>query len=355
TVTEKDVQSQNPRERRGSSLSDRSLAQLLEKLQPYQPQVIGLDLYRDFPIDPQQANLETYFQQNKRLIAVCEVGDADEYPGVRPPPGISAERLGFSDFPVDPDGVIRRQLLGMAKDEKSFCQTDTSFSFRVAQLYLAAKGIQTRRTSKRDLQIGSTVLKKIQSHTGGYHRLNVDAQGFQVLLNYRSSDSVAKQVTLTDILSNSLDAELPNLVKNRIVLIGTTARSFKDYFPTPDSTGQWPQKMPGVVIQAHMVSQILSAVLDQRPLLWWWPSWGESVWVWCWSLVGGALVWYFRTPLYLGLASGTAICTLCGACFFVLLQGGWIPLIPSAIALVATGASVVIYATFSNQEQQEIS
>jgi len=52
-----------------------------------------------------------------------------------------------------------------------------------------------------------------------------------VLLNYRSSDSVAEQVTLTDILSDSITAELPNLVKDRIVLIGTTAKSFKIIFP----------------------------------------------------------------------------------------------------------------------------
>jgi CHASE2 domain-containing sensor protein len=72
-----------------------------------------------------------------------------------------------------------------------------------------------------------------------------------------------------------IDAELPNLVKGRIVLIGTTAESFKDSFPTSYRASQRSQKMPGVMIQAHMVSQIINAVLEQRPLLWWWPSWGE--------------------------------------------------------------------------------
>jgi CHASE2 domain-containing sensor protein len=190
TVTEKDVQNQNPQERRGSSLSDRALAKLLEKLQPYQPQVIGLDIYRDFPVDPNYGDLKTHLQHNERFIAVCEVGGANEHSGTRPPPGVPKERLSFSDFPVDPDGVIRRQLLGMAKDEKSFCQTETSFSFRMAQLYLAAKGIQSKRTLEGDLQIGNVVFKKLQPHTGGYHQL--DALGFQVLLNYRSADSGGK-------------------------------------------------------------------------------------------------------------------------------------------------------------------
>lgn len=348
TVTEKDVQNQNPQERRGSSLSDRALAKLLKKLQPYQPQAIGLDIYRDFRVDPKQADLEIYLQQNERLIAVCEVGGADDRPGIKPPPEIPKNRLSFSDFPVDPDKVIRRQLLGMAKDDKSSCTTDTSFSFRVARNYLAAKGLQYKRTPEGDLQIGSVVFKKLEPDTGGYHEL--DALGYQVLLNYRSSDSVAEQVTLTDILSDSITAELPNLVKDRIVLIGTTAKSFKDYFPTPYSAGQWSQEMPGVVIQAHMVSQILSAVLDRRPLLWWLPQWGETLWVWSWSLVGGIIVWHFRSPLRLGLANGAALGTLYGFCFVLLLKGGWVPLVPSAIALVVTGGSVVAYAVSQNRQ-----
>jgi CHASE2 domain-containing sensor protein len=346
TVTEADVQKQKLKERR--SLSDAALAQLLKKLQPYQPQVIGLDIYRDFPVDPKQADLETYLQ-DEHFIAVCEVGGENDYPGVGPPPGIPEKRLSFSDVPVDPDKVVRRQLLGMAPDRKSFCATDISFSFRVALTYLAAKGIQYKFTPEGNLQIGSVVFKRLEADTGGYQQLN--ALGYQVLLNYRSSDSVAQQVPLYDILSGSLDAELPNLVKERIVLIGTTAKSFKDYFPTPYSAGHWSGELPGVVIHAHMVSQILSAVLDERPLLWWFPAWGEMLWIWGWSLVGGVLVWRWRSPLHLGLASSAALGTLYGICFILLLKGGWVPLVPSALALVATGGSVVAY-TVSQTRQQ---
>lgn len=345
TVTEADVQKQNLKERR--SLSDAALAKLLKKLQPYQPQVIGLDIYRDFPVDPKQADLETYLQ-DEHFIAVCEVGGED-YPGVGPPPGIPENRLSFSDLPVDPDKVVRRQLLGMAKDPKSFCSPDTSFSFRVALTYLSAQGVQYKFTPEGNFQIGSVVFKKLEVDTGGYQQLN--ALGYQVLLNYRSSDSVAEQVPLYDILSGSLDAELPNLVKDRIVLIGTTAKSFKDYFPTPYSADYWSGELPGVVIHAHMVSQILGAVLDQRPLLWWLPQWGEILWIWGWSLVGGVLVWCCRSPLHLGLASSAALGTLCGLYFVLLLKGGWIPLVPSALVLVATGGSVVAY-TVSQIRQQ---
>ena len=339
TVTEKDVQNQNPQERRSASISDRSLAKLLEKLQAHQPQVIGLDIYRDFPVDPKYKNLATHMKQNQRFIAVCEVGGSDEHAGTRPPAGVPDNRQGFSDIPVDPDKVIRSQLLEMAVDPKSFCATDTSFSFRVAQAYLAAKGIKSQLSPEEDLRMGSVTLKKLETDAGGYQQ--IDARGYQVMLNYRASQVVAKQVTLSEILSDRISPQLPHLVKNRIVLIGTTAPSFKDYFPTPYTAGQASQEMPGVIIQAHMVSQIVSAVLDRRPLLWWLPNWGEIIWVWSWSLVG-ILTGYIRSSFRLVLAGIAAILILGGLCFILLLKGGWIPLVPSVLALVI-GIGVMAY------------
>ena len=192
TVTEKDIQYQNIKEMR--SLSDRALTQLLKKLQPDQPQVIGLDIYRNFAVDPNHADLKTYLQ-DQRFIAVCEVGEND-YKGIGHPPEIPQDRISFSDLPVDSDRVIRRQLLGMAPDPKSFCSTDTSFSFHVALSYLSSLGIEyklipeNKPIPERDWQIGNVVFKKLELDAGGYQQLN--ALGYQVLLNYRSYNYVAK-------------------------------------------------------------------------------------------------------------------------------------------------------------------
>jgi CHASE2 domain-containing sensor protein len=358
TVTEKDVQNQNPQERRGSSLSDRALVKLLEKLQSYQPRVIGLDIYHDFPVDPNHAELETHLHQNQRLIAVCKVSDPNK-PGISPPPGFPADQLGFTDVVTDNDGILRRHLFYLTPVAADPCQTPYSFNLQLALAYLAEQGILLDFTDQGYLHLGTTIFKPLEKSTGGYQQL--DETGHQVLLNYRSSHSVAQQVTLTDILNDSIN---PNIVKDRIVLIGTTAESFKDYFSTPYSTGQWSQEMPGVVIHAHMVSQILSAVLDRRPLLWWWPSWGETLWIWGWSVVGGVMVWHLRSrsrvrlaqsPLYLGMASGAALVTLYGLCFVLLLKGGWVPLVPSALALAVTGGGVVAYTAFVDREKQYIS
>ncbi|PSB56723.1 hypothetical protein C7B79_31855 [Chroococcidiopsis cubana CCALA 043] len=341
-VTEADVQKQKLKEK--LSLSDATLAKLLAKLRPHHPKVIGLDIYRDFPVKSNQQHLLTYLQDH-RFIGVCEVERAnddnpgeDAYPGIGSPPEIPKNRLGFSDFVFDRDRVIRRQLLFMDINPKSSCATNVSFSFQVARAYLAGIGIQPQRTGK-GWQLGNAVFRQLEANTSGYRHL--DALGYQILLNYRAADPIAKQVTLSEILSGSLDAQLPSLVKERIVLIGNTARSFKDYFPTPYSSDNESEELPGVAIHAHMVSQILSAVLDDRPLLWWLPLWAENFWVWGWALVGGILGWQWRSPLQLGLAIAVALSILSGLCFVLLLKGGWLPLVPAAIALAI--ASVVTY------------
>ncbi len=358
TVTEADIQAQ--KQRQGGSLSDGALAQLLNKLGQFKPRVIGLDIYHDLPVisipnrdlyrtnaptidrvthQPREdgshsrnnyKDLATRLHSNEQIIAVCRSSEPENNnPGVKPPPEIPPERLGFSDVVVDPDRIVRRHLLALTPNPASACTASYAFSFQLAVRYLEAKGILLKFTPEGYLQLGSIVFKPLSAHTGGYQ--NIDARGHQVLLNYRSTQNIAPQVTLTQVLNGQLN---PNSVKDRIVLIGTTAESFNDYLSTPY------QEMPGVLIQAQMVSQILSAVLNQRPLLWVFSWWGEALWIWGWSLVGGILAWRLRA-LHLGLTVTAALGTLYGLCFGLLTQGCWVPLVPSALALAATSGTVV--------------
>lgn len=341
-VTEADIQKQKE-----WPLSDETLAKLLTKLEKYQPRVIGLDIYRDLPVGSEQASLAPHLL-NPRLIAVCETSAANKI-GIPPPLKIPNDRLGFSDVVVDPDGILRRHLLYITTDSTSPCTANYAFSLQLAYHYLAVEGIQPQEHPKQYLQLGNTVFKPLTTQTGGYRML--DARGHQLLLNYRSSASIAEQVTLSDMLDGRFD---PNLVKNRIVLIGVTAASVHDDFSTPYSAEIWPrQKLPGVLVQAQMVSQILSAVLDGRPLLWVWPAWGEILWIWGWSLVGGTISWGlgWRPLLRLGLAV-VMLGSLYGFCFVLLLQGGWVPLVPSAFALaISAGSIVVAYTAFQTKRQ----
>ncbi|MDJ0595653.1 MAG: CHASE2 domain-containing protein [Pleurocapsa sp. MO_226.B13] len=335
TITEDDVQSQLGAERGALSLSDRSLNRLLAKLEQAQPRVIGLDIHRDFPVGEKYPDLVTRMQQSAHFFVVCLYGN----PGVPPPPEVPLERQGFNNALLDPDTIIRRHLLAVSSS--SPCQNKYSFNWQLATHYLAETGIHPQITRKNYLQLGETIFKTLETNTGGYQ--NLDASGHQILLNYRSTPKIAQTVTLQELFG---DRFLPELVKDRIVLIGTTAPSFRDHnWRTPYSTGNWSVRtMSGVEIQAHMVSQILSAVLDARPLIWWLSKPREVIWIGFWSLTGGLLVWRFPSPLSAILGVGVAASLLYISCWILLiLNGGWLPLVPSILVLVATGSSIAIY------------
>ncbi|VEP14382.1 conserved membrane hypothetical protein [Hyella patelloides LEGE 07179] len=345
TVTEADVQNQPLQERLGTSISDRSLAELLQKLQSHQPRVIGLDIYREFLLDNGRTDLIELIQNEDSLITVCEVGteEQNQRSGTRPFYGVPEERVSFSDFPVDTDGVIRRQLLGMATDPNSVCTADIAFSLRIAQTYFEPEGKEIERNPQGDLQIGDTILKKLDSQAGGYHQ--VDDLGYQLLLNYRASPGVAKTVTLSDILSGKLDKQLPNLVKDRIILIGTTAPSFKDYHFTSNRTAEQPE-IAGVIVHAHMVSQILSAVRDDRPLLTWLPEWGEVILLWGCSLVTGFWFFYLISSVYRGIAVTTTLLVIPGIGYILFLKGIWLPIAASVLVVVTMAGTIVFWTTF---------
>lgn len=334
TITENDVQSQPVAERGAASLSDRSLYQLLVKLEQSQPRAIGLDIYRDFPVGKEYQDLVTRMRHSDRFFAICNYGN----PGVLPPPEVPPQHQGFNNVLLDFDDILRRHLLAVSA--ASPCQSKYSFSWQLATRYLADEGIKSQTTPDKYLQLGTTIFKTLEKNTGGYY--NINSNGHQVLLNYRASSQIAETVTLQKVLSDRFN---PDLAKNRIVLIGTVAPSFKDRSWHTPYTGSRVsvQTMTGVEIQAHMVSQILSAVLDNRPLIWWLPKLGETFWIFGWSLVGGLLAWRLQLPRSI-LLGGVAVGVLYGSCWGLLvLRGGWLPLIPSALALVTTGSSLAIY------------
>lgn len=341
TITEEDVQSQPPEQRRGS-LSDQSLAELLEKLESYQPRVIGLDIYRDYPAGKTVPALTKQLQHD-RLVAICKVSDPQaERAGVAPPPEVATEQLGFSDLVLDPDNIVRRQLLALTPPPSSPCTATYAFSVQLALRYLAAQNIMLQFMPDGAWQMGKARFQPIEARTGGYQ--GIDAWGYQILLNYRSYRSpkeMVPQVTLNQVLT---DQVAPSAIKDRIILIGTTAESFQDYSLTPFQTNQGNiQKIPGVILQAQMVSQLISAALEGRPLLWTW-SWQEIVWIAGWTVLGGGLAWAIRRLRYWVIALGLAAISLYGFCLVLFIQAaGWIPLVPAAIALVSS--SVVTHIT----------
>ncbi|MEH2194496.1 MAG: CHASE2 domain-containing serine/threonine-protein kinase [Nostoc sp.] len=346
-LTEKDIQKWN------WPLSGELLERLLGKLEEYQPRAIGLDIFRDLPVQPGHEKLLQRLQQSDIIIPICKHSDSgSNNPGIAPPQGIEAERVGFNDVVEDTDATIRRNLLLVSAEKSDSCQSTYSFSLQLALKYLEVGGIQPEFTPKKELRLRDTIFKPLKSNAGGYQK--ADTNGYQILLNYRSGHEIAQQVTITQVLQNQVK---PDLVKDRIVLIGSTATSLNDIFNTPFATGKSDNsgKMAGIEIHAHSASQILSAVLNKQPLFWFLPEWGKVLWIWGWTVVGGLLVSRIQHPLGLGLAGATALAVLFGGNFVIFTQAGWFPVVPPALGLVFTAGSVLAYSSYkTKQEQQEI-
>ena len=340
TVDEADIQYQKQKKIHTRwSLSDRALAQLLDKLEEYEPKAIGLNIYRDFPIDEDLLNLANRFHRDKRLIAVCKVSAiTDGSHGIAPPPEFPKERHSFSDIVADIDGVPRRQLLFMNPPLNSPCTTEYAFSYMLAKKYFNLQGYsQPKFNTNGSLQIDNFVLKRLSSPSSSYQK--VDTAGYQVLINYRSLPSltdIAPQVSLRDILDDKIALKSIDNVKNRIILIGVTAPSASDWkIPYSDRGLSGKQRIAGVFIEAHMLSQILSLIEDNRPLIWWWSEWLETFWIWAWCLIGGIVSWYIWQPLNLTLAISTALLVLFSICFTILMSAAWIPLVPPALGFIS--------------------
>jgi CHASE2 domain-containing sensor protein/tRNA A-37 threonylcarbamoyl transferase component Bud32 len=329
--------------------SDRVINQLLDKLNQNQPAAIGLDIYRDLPLEPGNAELVTNLQLTDNIIAVCKSGSGDRDRGVAPPKEVPVDRLGFSDIVVDGDSVVRRNLLTLTPAPNSACPAQYSFSFQLALQYLAKQGIKLEKTPQEYWKLGNTTFTPINSDTAEYQ--NIDARGYQILLDYRSP-KIAEQINLTDVLKGNFD---PKLVKGKVVLIGVTASSGNDFLYTPYSKGQRQDlRMPGVVVHAQAVSQILSSVLDNKSLFWAMPGWAEVPWIFVWSLVGGVIAWRLRNPLAIAGLEAAATAGLLGIGIVLFAGLGRVPLIPPAIALLLTGASVASYKGYKNSSSVEL-
>ncbi|MGB3615242.1 MAG: CHASE2 domain-containing protein [Elainellaceae cyanobacterium] len=319
------------------SLSNQALAALTETLQPFEPQSVGLDLYRPNGLQLQPSEFDL------PVFAICKVPAAEggDPHGVEPPPDMPLNQIGFSDFVADDDGILRRQLLAIKNlSPTSRCTTSNAFNLLLSLYYLQdAEGIAYKLTPDQEFQFGDVVLKRLTPNAGGYH--NVDASGYQLLLNYRhhrSPDDIAPTLPLRHVLSGEVPPASIEKLKGRIVLVGITALTSGDTWVSPYSKVQpdVERRIPGVVMQAQMVSQVLSAVLDGRPLVWWWPEWLEIVWMGGWVAVGAVLASMRWGNLQLIVATGLSLAALTIISYGLFLYGGWVPLIPPAIALVMT-------------------
>ncbi|MEM6255231.1 MAG: CHASE2 domain-containing protein [Cyanobacteria bacterium P01_D01_bin.156] len=320
----------------GYPLPDEVLAMAINQLRPYNPRVIGLDIFR--PEAAPNTLLGEAFQDNN-VVALCSFGQGGgNQGGIAPPPELPETQVGFSNVVVDPDGVLRRQLLFAQPDTTNPCTSRTSLAMLTTLHYLDADGIQLETVSDRLLRLGDATLTPLETGSGGYQ--GIDARGFQLLLRYGGVQP-EQRITLSELLRGETNWET---LENYAVVMGMSAPDSNptDYFVTPLGAKAWSQtKIPGIDIHAQTINYLLAAALDNGALLKSTPVWADWLWIAGGALIGCGLTVKRRTwPLWL-LSLGLTTLALYGVSWWLFAMGWWVPLVPGTLALLSGSGTAV--------------
>jgi len=353
-ITEKDL-----REQQQWPLADRELAKLLTLIKKQQPRAIALDIYRDLPVEPGYDELVKVFRSTPNLIGIKKVVGSAMGAVVNPPP-VLAElgQVTMNDLIIDADGKSRRSLLSVEKGDEVIL----SLGAESALQYLAAEGIELEVVDpdQQILKLGAATFQPLPGDAGGY--VGADAGGYQILMlsELRNLGQRFPIVSLTDVLQNKIP---PDLLRDRIVMIGVTAESAGDLFFVPRRNG-WLNRSfvtaSGVEIHADIANQILRATLDRQPLIQTWSEPWEALWIGVWCLLGAAIPWMGRQPRIQAFATSPKRQRLTGfplvvlsltllglgqaaASYFAIDQGVWIPVIPSLLGMTSAAFVVTGY------------
>jgi adenylate cyclase len=326
-------------------LTDEILAQALAALLKENPRAVGLDIFRDIPVPPGTERLNAVLSQNPNIIVTMKFGEG----GVRPPPVLKGtDQVSFNDILVDPGGVVRRGLLFLDDGDS----VAYSFALRLALLALASQGIapQPGERNPEHLRLGSVTFKPFEENDGGY--VKADARGYQFLLDYQGPATPFRSYFLADLLSGKIP---PSAVRDKIVLIGVTAQSVKDFFFTPYSRGfSEAQQVPGVMLHGLMTRQLLRAGIEGvRPVATL-PEGQETLWVLFWCLLGGGLGLKAHSAWRFSLLGCAGLLLLGFSAYTAFVYRWWIPLAPPALTFILSAALVTAYLTSIERKERAL-
>ncbi len=360
-ITETDVA------RYGWPLNDAVLGETLATLQDYEPQVIGLDLYRNIPQPPGSDRLADQWAADN-LFGILELGEGQGN-GVDPPPLLPPERAGFNDLILDQDGVVRRFLVFAQKQKKTYY----SLAWQVAYAYLQGRDpeftLENEAGDSNRIAWGRSVLQPLDRRSGGYQR--EDDRGYQLLLDYRSPNAAVTVLSLATVLERG--PELEAQLRHKIVLIGNLAPSTKDLFFTPYTGTSFAPvegmanpdpprtRRPantdfyGVMVHAQIVSYLLDLAQGDRGTLGFWPEWAEVLWIALWGGVGAAVSRRWSHPGALLAGAGLAVGGLWGLQYGLFLGGVWVPGVAPSLSLGLGLGGMVVYRNYRiEQEKQQL-
>ncbi len=203
-------------------LPDEVVIETIETIAQFQPRVIGLHLYFAKRSDASRRQLKTLIETTENLIGMEKVvGSLRSTPSLFP-----REQLAMSDMVLDPDASVRRGLVSIYDQD---AKSHLSWGAQLALEYLATQSIKPIRQKNGDVRLGQAIIPRLEQGDGGYSP-QLDAGGFQILMDYRGDLDAFTSISLRDVRSGNFD---PDLFRDKIVAIGPTSPSLKTEYRTP--------------------------------------------------------------------------------------------------------------------------
>jgi PAS domain S-box-containing protein len=323
-------------------MSDAVLAQLIVSIKRQEPRVIGLDIFRDLPVEPGHSDLVNVFTSTPNLVGIEKVIKTARGEVVQPPPDLKRpNQISASDLLLDTDGRVRRSLLYFGnQDGRSIATLGAQLAF----VYLKHEEIQLEMVGSHGghFRLGRAMFTALKPNDGGY--VGVDAGGYQILSYFPKLRHHFRTVSITDVLQGRVPQ---HVMYDRIVLIGLTAESLEDKFFTSYTTDSIAAPA-GVEVHALLTSQLLSAALEGRPFLNVWPDPLEWLWIVLWSATGAVVGWRSRSPRQTLIGVLLLSAVLVGGAYLLFLIGWWIIIIPPLFALIGSAITGNVYLLWEN-------
>jgi len=316
----------------GWPLDDDQLIRAIQRLDQAGAAAIGLDLYRDLGERDSHAALRQLSMSNPRLVSVFS--DVDGIKAIR---GTPANRQAYNDLLVDPDGVVRRDLLfvrGMGA---------AMVPLPLRMLEVGHGGRPLREALERD----PAWIHPLQANSGGYQGL--DHGGVQRMLAFHRLGSFPSWS-----LRALLAGEVPERsLRGSLVLIGSKAPSLRDGFRVPFAGPHPGQslRMAGVELHAHRLAALVALQQGRHLGVGAAPPWLNTSLLLAAVLAGVAMgegIGKLRRSQITVLAVATAVV----AATALILASGWWFDAASPLAALATLAAAAWTRRAQEQQQQ---
>ncbi len=236
----------------------------------------------------------------------------------------SAAYAGHINVLSDVDGTVRRAPLLYRYDGRYFPSADVqaarAFSGGELVLHAAPYGIT-------GIQIGDRYVP-------------TDEEG-RLLVRYRGRPGTFASIPISDILEGRADTAL---LRDRVVLIGTTAQGIGDIRVTPYSAA-----FPGVELRASVIENLLEGDVLQRP------EWMSLVDIMVIVVLGFALTWLLPrlgVPGGAMLALGSLAAYLLLANYLFQAEGLWLNIVYPTMLVALLFASTTLVRYFSTESEK---